>query len=110
LVLLLVLLKAGPPLLATLPRHPAGLLVMLVLIGASQLLGRLLGGWHGPEGVSTALVTAMRNPGLALVFATRHGANLPGLKLWILAYVLVTVLASIPLVRQSRQLRPQPSP
>ena len=108
LVVFLVLRKTGPLLLATLPRHPAGLLAMLLLIGASQLLGRLLGGWHGREGVSTALVTAMRNPGLALLFATRHGANLPGLKLWILAYVLITVLASIPLVQLSRQ--PQASP
>ena len=110
LLLLVVLLKAGPILLATLPRHPAGLLAMLLLISASLLMGRLLGGWHGCEGVSTALVTAMRNPGLALLFATHHGANLPGLKVWILAYVLVTLLASIPLARQSRQLRQQPSP
>ncbi|MFO0017261.1 MAG: bile acid:sodium symporter [Synechococcaceae cyanobacterium] len=110
LVLLVVLLKAGPLLLTTLPRHPAGLLVMLLLIGASQLLGRLLGGWRGRQGVSTALVTAMRNPGLALLFATRHGAHLEGLKLWILAYVLVTVLAGIPLALQSRQLRQPASP
>jgi predicted Na+-dependent transporter len=109
-VLVVLLLKAGPLLLATLPRHPAGLLAMLVLIGASQLLGRVLGGWQGREGVSTALVTAMRNPGLALVFAGQHGANLPGLKLWILAYVLVTVLAGIPLALQSRQLRQPSSP
>jgi hypothetical protein len=52
----------------------------------------------------------MRNPGLALVFAGQHGANLPGLKLWILAYVLVTVLAGIPLALQSRQLRQPSSP
>ena len=110
LLVLVVLLKAGPLLWATLPGQPAGLLAMLPLIGASQLLGRLLGGWHGPEGVSTALVTAMRNPGLALLFATRHGADLPGLKLWIVAYVLVTVLAGIPLALQSRQLRQQASP
>jgi len=103
-------LVANLLLLATLPRHPAGLLAMLVLIGASQLLGRVLGGWQGREGVSTALVTAMRNPGLALVFAGQHGANLPGLKLWILAYVLVTVLAGIPLALQSRQLRQPSSP
>lgn len=110
LVLVVLLLKAGPLLVATLPRHPAGLLAMLLLIGASQLLGRVLGGWRGREGVSTALVTAMRNPGLALLFAARHGANMPGLKIWILAYVLITVLAGIPLALQSRQLRQQASP
>jgi BASS family bile acid:Na+ symporter len=110
LVLVALLLKAGPLLLATLPRHPAGLLAMLLLIGASQLLGRMLGGWRGREGVSTALVTAMRNPGLALLVVAGHGANMPGLKTWILAYVLITVLAGIPLALQSRQLWQQASP
>ena len=108
-LLLLVLVKAGPILLATLPRHPIGLLAMLVLIACSQAMGRWLGGWHGREGVSTALVTSMRNPGLALLFASRFGEHLTGLKLWILAYLLLTVLAGIPLALQTRHLRAQAS-
>jgi membrane associated rhomboid family serine protease len=53
-----------------------------------------------------ALVTSMRNPGLALLFATTYGAGMPGLKLAVLAYLLVTVLLSIPFLRWRRaQLR-----
>ncbi len=54
-----------------------------------------------------ALVISMRNPGLALVFAATYGAAVPGLKLAVLVYLLVTVLLSIPFVRwQKSQLQP----
>ena len=77
---------------------------MAGLANLSLALGRWLGGRDRREGLTTALVTAMRNPGLALLFASTHGKDLPGLKLWILAYVLVTLLVSMPLVRRSRQV------
>ena len=83
---------------------PAALLLMAGLAILSLALGRWLGGRDRREGLTTALVTAMRNPGLALLFASTHGKDLPGLKLWILAYVLVTLLVSMPLVRRSRQV------
>lgn len=104
LLLVLVLVKAGPALLATVPADPAALLLMAGLAILSLALGRWLGGRDRREGLTTALVTAMRNPGLALLFASTHGKDLPGLKLWILAYVLVTLLVSMPLVRRSRQV------
>lgn len=104
LLLVLVLVKAGPALLATVPADPAALLLMAGLAILSLALGRWLGGRDRREGLTTALVTAMRNPGLALLFASTHGKDLPGLKLWILAYVLVTLLVSMPLVRRSRQM------
>lgn len=104
LLLVLVLVKAGPALLATMPADPAALLLMAGLANLSLALGRWLGGRDRREGLTTALVTAMRNPGLALLFASTHGKDLPGLKLWILAYVLVTLLVSMPLVRRSRQV------
>jgi BASS family bile acid:Na+ symporter len=102
LLLLMVLLKAGPALVATIPADPWALLAMAVLTAASLAVGHWLGGQDPPERLTTSLVTAMRNPGLALLFATSHGQHLPGLKLWILAYVLITVLLSVPLVRRSR--------
>jgi hypothetical protein len=46
-----------------------------------------------------ALVTSMRNPGLALLFAVTHGSGVTGLKLAIVTYLLVTILASIPFLR-----------
>jgi BASS family bile acid:Na+ symporter len=104
LLLVLVLVKAGPALLATVPADPAALLLMAGLAILSLALGRWLGGRDRREGLTTALVTAMRNPGLALLFASTHGKDLPGLRLWILAYVLVTLLVSMPLVRRSRQM------
>jgi predicted Na+-dependent transporter len=105
-LVLVVLLKAGPQLLVTIPTEPGALLAIAVLTGLSLALGRWLGGRDPREGLTTALVTAMRNPGLALLFASAHGQNLPGLKLWILTYVLVTLIVSIPLVRSSRRQQP----
>ena len=101
LLLVVILVKAGPSLLAAVPLDPGALLGMALLIMISLGMGRLLGGENPREGLTTALVTAMRNPGLALLFAAQHGQGLPGLKVWILAYVLITVLLSIPLVRRS---------
>lgn len=100
-----VLLKAGPALMVTVPGDPGALVMMAVLAVLSLALGRWLGGRDRNEGLTTALVTAMRNPGLALLFASRFGQHLPGLKLWILAYVLVTLIVSIPLVRRTRRLQ-----
>lgn len=104
LLLVVVLFKAGPALLATVPAEPAGLLAMVVVAVLTLSLGRWLGGRDPGERLTTSLVTAMRNPGLALLFASHYGHHLPGLKLWILAYVLVTLMISIPLVRRSRRV------
>ena len=103
LLVVVVLLKAGPILLTSVPQDPGALAAMALLIGVSLGVGRLLGGEHQGEGLTTALVTAMRNPGLALLFADRHAKDLPGLKVWILAYLLVTLLLSIPLVSLERR-------
>jgi hypothetical protein len=51
------------------------------------------------ERLTTALVTSMRNPGLALLFAVSHGQGILGLKLAIVTYLLVTILVSIPFLR-----------
>lgn len=77
---------------------------MALLISSSLLIGRMLGGPASPQGLTTALVTAMRNPGLALLFASRHGTAMPDLKPGILIYVLLTVLLSLPLVQQRKRL------
>ena len=102
-LIVLVLLKAGPLLWAFLPGNAPALVIMALLISSSLLIGRMLGGPASPQGITTALVTAMRNPGLALMFANRHGARLADLKPGILIYVLITLLLSIPLLRQARR-------
>jgi len=103
LLVVVVLLMAGPALVATIPADPRALLAIAALTAAALALGHWLGGQDRRERVTTALVTAMRNPGLALLFATSHGQHLPGLKLWILAYVLITVLLSVLLVGRARR-------
>ena len=107
LLMVLVLIKAGPLLLAFVPANLPALPLMALLVAASLLIGRLMAAEQASEhGRTTALVTAMRNPGLALLFASRHGQELPGLKLAILAYVLVTMLVSTPWLRFSRRVMP----
>ena len=101
----LVLIKAGPLLMAFLPANLPGVGLMALLVIASLWIGQQLAGSQAAEhGSTTALVTAMRNPGLALLFANRHGQELPGLRLAILVYVVVTVLISTPWLRWSRRI------
>jgi bile acid:Na+ symporter, BASS family len=99
----LVLLKAGPLLLTYVPRNLPALLLMGLLAAAALAIGRAMAGAQVEHSLSTALVTGMRNPGLALLLANRHGQDLPGLKLGIVVYVLVTVVVSTPLMQRLRQ-------
>jgi predicted Na+-dependent transporter len=104
LLISLVLIKTAPQLVAFLPRNGMALLIMALLVGSSFLIGQLLAGPGSDQGLTASLVTAMRNPGLALMFANRHGQGLPELKPALLIYVLVTVLLSLPLMSRRRQL------
>ena len=62
----------------------------------SLAVGWLLAGPSPAASTTTALVTSMRNPGLALLFATSHAPGIPMVKLTILSCVLlVTILVSI---------------
>jgi BASS family bile acid:Na+ symporter len=101
----LVLVLAARPLLSSVPTRLPALLMMAVLAVASLLIGAVMAGPGSPHGTSTttALVTAMRNPGLALLFANRHGQELIGVKAGILMYVLATVLVSVPLMQRQRR-------
>ena len=70
------------------------------------LIGRLMVAGTPGLALTASLVTAMRNPGLALLFAGRHGEQLVGVKPAILMDVLVTLVVSLPLMRRGRQLEP----
>ena len=102
LLLLLVLFKTAPLLLAFVMRNGAALPLMLLLILGSLLIGATLCGASPSLRPTTATVTALRNPGLALLLAERYSQGLDGLKLGILVYVLMTVLVSLPLQRLQR--------
>jgi hypothetical protein len=89
-------------LLAFAQANLTGLFWMAVVVAASLALGYALGGGAGDRKLTAALVTSMRNPGLALLLANTYAPQLPGIKIGILTYVLITLLLSIPLIRQRR--------
>jgi predicted Na+-dependent transporter len=99
LLIVVVLIKAGPILLPFLTRNLAALALMVVMVVAALAIGYALAGTDSQERTTTSLVTSMRNPGLALLLASTHGNHLPGVKIGILAYLLITVLVSIPFLK-----------
>ena len=101
-LVVLVLIKAGPLLLNFVPSNLLAMGLMVMLSVGSGLIGMALAGRAHDHGLTTAVVTALRNPGLALLFANRHGGGLEGLRLGILLYVLLTVLVSVPLLQRGR--------
>jgi predicted Na+-dependent transporter len=105
LLIVLVLIKAGPLLVPFVASNGLALGFMAVMVAAALAIGFLLAGPEPRERTTVALVTSMRNPGLALLFATTYGAEMPGLKLAVLAYLLVTVLLSIPFLRWQKGLQ-----
>lgn len=102
LLLLAILIRTGPQLLAFSTANVAGLGLMAAVVATSLALGYALGGPVKERKLTAALVTSMRNPGLALLLANTYAAEMPGLKIGILTYVLITVLLSIPLIRGHR--------
>ena len=107
-MVVLVLLRAGPLLLGFLPHNLPGVVLMVIMTVCAFMIGRVLAGQDRRHQLSGGLLTAMRNPGLALLFANHHGGELPGLRLAILLYMLVTLLVSIPFIRQLRGAAPLP--
>jgi len=103
LLLVLVVLAKTAPLLAT---YAGANLVALPVMGALVLISLALG--YGladrdpQQRVTLALVTSMRNPGLALLLAGTYAREVPAVKLGILMYLLITVLLSIPFLRWQR--------
>lgn len=98
LVVSLVLFQAGPLLLSWLLANPSALAMMAALAAAALVIGRLMAGWSSQQAATAALVTAMRNPGLALLFAGRHGQDLNAIRAAVILQVLVTLLVSLPIL------------
>lgn len=57
------------------------------------------------EQTTTALVVSMRNPGLALLLVQQFAPEQQELKLAVVAYVLITVLTTIPFLRWRQSLQ-----
>jgi predicted Na+-dependent transporter len=103
-LVVVVLLKTGPLLFPFMGTNLPALGFMAVMVIASMTIGFLLAGSDSEEQTTAALVTSMRNPGLALLFAGIYGPNVEGLRIAILAYLLVTLVVHLPFLRWRQQL------
>lgn len=111
LLIVVILIKAAPALAPFAATNLPALGLMAALVAASLAIGWLLAGPDPAESTTVALVTSMRNPGLALLFASLHAPGEPAVKLAILCYLLVTVIVSIPFLRlQKRRAASLPAP
>lgn len=99
----LVLFKVAPSLLSFLQSNLLAMAAMVVMSAIALAAGYLLGGGGVQERRTTALVTSMRNPGLALLFAITHGRDVAGVKMAIITYLLVTILTSMPFLSWSKR-------
>ena len=102
----LILVRSWPLLQAFLAANLPGIGCIALMVLLALAIGWLLSGPGLQERTTVAVVTSTRNPGLALLFASTHAADVSGLKLAILVYVLVTLLLSLPFLRLHRWLVP----
>ncbi|MFN7678935.1 MAG: transporter, partial [Cyanobacteriota bacterium] len=98
----LLLLMVAPQLLGFVRANAMAIPAMALMTVIALAMGYGLAGDGPRERITTALVTSMRNPGLALLFAVTHGQHIQGVKLAIVTYLLVTILTSIPFLRWMR--------
>ncbi|MCP4972831.1 MAG: transporter [Prochlorococcus sp.] len=104
LVLVVILVKAFPLLIPFAGKNLLALGFMAFMVIASLLIGYLLAGPDPKERTTVSLVTSMRNPGLALLFAQINAPQMLDLKLSIVSYLLVTIVVSIPFLNWRKRL------
>lgn len=100
LVMLVVVLVVAVPLLwEFLPGNGMAMATMILLACTALLIGWALAGRGSEHGRSSSVVTAMRNPGLALLFASEYGTELRMVIAAILVYVVITLVVIQILIR-----------
>ncbi|MFM8544768.1 MAG: bile acid:sodium symporter [Vulcanococcus sp.] len=99
-MLTVLLLKVGPLLLGFLPANGPGLLAIALMVAVAMLLGWVISADQREHRTTAMLLTALRNPGLALLLANRAGEPIHGVNLAILLYALLTALISQAAVRR----------
>jgi predicted Na+-dependent transporter len=105
LILVVVVLALMAPLLVPFVATEAVALgFMALLVVAALAIGYVLSGPAEEERTTVALVTSMRNPGLALLFAGLYAASMPSIKLAVIVYLLMTVIVSVPFLQWRRHL------
>lgn len=104
-MMLALLLLSGRQLLPFLQQNLVGLAGMAALSVLSLAIGYGLAGSDPLERRTVALVTRMRNTGLATQLALTYGKGLPGLVPGLLSYVLITLIATTLFLKwQQREL------
>jgi predicted Na+-dependent transporter len=104
-LVVVVLVKTAPLLLTYVGANLVALPVMAALVLVSLALGYGLADPDPRQRLTLALVTSMRNPGLALLLAGTYAPGVPAVKLGILVYLLATVVLSAPFLRWQRRLK-----
>jgi BASS family bile acid:Na+ symporter len=105
LVLAVVVLAISAPMLVRfLADNLTAVPVMALMVLVALAIGWFVSGPGLEERTTIALVSSMRNPGLALLLASIHAGGMVGLKLSILIYLLLTLLLTIPFLRLRRRL------
>jgi predicted Na+-dependent transporter len=102
LLIVAVLIKTFPLLAGYIPANGPALLVMVLVVLGSLVLGYGLGGPGKRDRVTGSLLTSMRNPGLALLFASLYAPTPEPVKVGILCFLLIRVVLSIPILRWLR--------
>ncbi|MCX5951406.1 MAG: bile acid:sodium symporter [Cyanobacteria bacterium] len=102
LLIVVVLIKTFPLLAGYIPANGPALLVMVFVVLGSLVVGYGLGGPGRRDRVTGSLLTSMRNPGLALLFASLYAPTPEPVKVGILCFLLIRVLLSIPFLRWLR--------
>jgi len=82
-----------------------GTATIVLTTGAALAAGHLLGGPEPATRTAVAIISAARNPGLALLVATLNNAQ-PAIQATVLAYLLISVVAIIPYVLWRRHADP----
>ncbi|MCT0207509.1 bile acid:sodium symporter family protein [Synechococcus sp. CS-1332] len=107
LMIVALVVLSGKHLLPFLQQNLVGLAAMAVLSVLSLAIGYVLAGADALERRTVALVTGMRNTGLAAQLALTYGKGMPDLIPGILAYVLITVIVTTLFLKwQQRELAP----
>ncbi len=104
LLVVAILVKTSPLLLAFAKANVRALILMALLVAISLGLGFAVARDGHQQSTTAALVTSMRNPGLALLLTGSHAPELGQVRLGILIYVLITVLLSIPVLRWQQRV------
>lgn len=97
-IIILLLTKATQPLLEFFQDSIFSTIAIIIMVASSLAIGHWLGGPDEKTRTTLAIVTSMRNVGLALLLASSYAFDVREVQVAIAAYAVLTTLVSIPYV------------